>query len=494
MKTSKENLKAILSEIVLTSSIHGIPGILRTKRTFFKFVWAISFIVSASACAFMLIKSINEYFKYEIVTTSTVKTEMPAKFPEITICNSNPLLTNDALEYVNEVFDEWNLKNKEIWDVFYDDKDDMDFSSMNIYMSKLIILAKAQNKNLTDEFRKGLGLSIDKMLISCVFSLTNCLPSHFEWYFDSLHGNCFIFKGNPDLKVTKEGMLNGLRLEIFVGEPLSIRNFAFGNGLTLFINNETLLPSPFDGYEISTGKETNIHLEKLRIRKVYEPYGECTLNLDTENSYDSDLYRTTFKNFEYYRQQDCLNGCFQEALVKTLGCYTTLFPYNSSLIQPCLKQYEIKYVFALFRDFFSKKSLIDDCLIGCPLECESETYTFTVSSLDYPTKVFADYIGKKSAFLSRYGNRTPSYDELKGSLVKLNINFQSLQYTLVEESQKTTWIDLISNTGGTLGLFTGFSFLSLVELLEIIFEICRVKSSNLFNFKNKVGKNNKYFK
>jgi len=473
MENTKENLKAILSEIVLASSIHGIPGILRTKRTFFKFVWALSFITSSSACAFMLIKFVNEYFKYEIVTTSTVKTEMPSKFPEITICNSNPLLTDESVKYVNKVLDEWDLSNKEIWDVLYDDKDKMDFTSMNLYMSKLAILAKSRDKNLTDEFRKSLGFSIDDMLISCVFSLLHCSPKNFEWYFDSLHGNCFIFKGNPDLIVTKEGMLNGLRLEIFVGEAMSIRNFAFGNGLTVFINNETLLPSPFDGYEISTGKETNIHLEKLRIRKVYEPYGECTLNLDSENSYDSALYRTTFKNFEYYRQQDCLNACFQEALVKTLSCFTTLFPYNSSFIQPCLKQYEIKYVFALFRDFFSNKSFIDECLIGCPLECESETYTFTVSSLDYPTKVFANYIGKKSAIMSRYGNRTPSYDELKGSLVKLNINFQSLQYTLVEESQKTTWLDLISNIGGTLGLFTGFSFLSLVEFLEIIFEMLR---------------------
>jgi hypothetical protein len=103
MKTSKENLKAILSEIILASSIHGIPGILRTKHTFFKFVWAISFILSASACAFMLIKSINEYFKYEIVTTTTVKTEMPAKFPKITICNSNPLMTDEAIKYVKKV-------------------------------------------------------------------------------------------------------------------------------------------------------------------------------------------------------------------------------------------------------------------------------------------------------------------------------------------------------------------------------------------------------
>ena len=30
MESSKENLKSILGEIVLASSIHGIPGILRT--------------------------------------------------------------------------------------------------------------------------------------------------------------------------------------------------------------------------------------------------------------------------------------------------------------------------------------------------------------------------------------------------------------------------------------------------------------------------------
>jgi hypothetical protein len=473
METSKENLISILSEIVLASSIHGIPGILRSKNIFFKLVWAISFIISASVCAFMLIKSINDYFKYEIVTTTTVKTEMPSTFPKITICNSNPLMTDEAIKYVNNVFGEWNLTNSSEIQKFYGNHNErMDFTSMNVYMSKVAILAKSQDKNLTDEFRKNLGLSIDDMLISCVFKLIECSAKNFEWYFDSTKGNCFVFKGNPDLRVTKEGMLNGLRLEIFVGEALSIKNFAFGNGLTIFINNETFLPSTFDGYEISTGKETNIHLEKLRIRKVYEPYGECTFNLKTKNSFDSDLYRFTFENYNYYRQKECLNTCLQAVIIQNYSCYSTLFPFMSSFYKPCLKLDIIVQIFGFIQVFFFH-NYQNECLIGCPLECESESYAFTVSSLDYPSKVFADYISKKSGIMSRYGNRTPSYDELKGSLVKLNINFQSLQYTLVEESQKTTWLDLISNIGGTLGLFTGFSFLSLVEVLEIIFEMLR---------------------
>ena len=87
--------------------------------------------------------------------------------------------------------------------------------------------------------------------------------------------------------------------------------------------------------------------------------------------------------------------------------------------------------------------------------------------------------------MTRYGNRTPTFDELKESTLKLNINYQELQYTLVKESQKTTWLDLLSNVGGTLGLFTGFSFLSLVEILEILFEIFLSKINSCFCIQSK---------
>ena len=71
-------------------------------------------------------------------------------------------------------------------------------------------------------------------------------------------------------------------------------------------------------------------------------------------------------------------------------------------------------------------------------------------------------------------------------ILKLNINYQELAYTLVEESQKTTWLDLLSNVGGTLWLFTGFSFLSLFEFFEIIFEIALYKKTKIVSFKNDI--------
>ena len=477
-----ENLKTILADIILASSIHGIPGIIRTRKICFKFIWAISFVISASICAYMLIKSISDYFDFELVTTTTVKTEMPTVFPKITICNNNPLMTNEAIEYVDKMFNEWNIKNKDFYELYENPANKTIYTSMNLYISKMTILSHAHNS--TDEFRKSLGLSIGDMLISCFFALVPCSPNDFEWYFDPFNGNCFKFKMNNNefSKVTKEGMLNGLRLELFVGQVLSIKNLAFGNGLVIFINNQTVTPSPFDGYEIETGKQTNLHLEKLRIKKVYKPYGECTRNLNEENAFNSEILKKTLDNYKYYQQKDCLNICLQEYIIQKLNCFSTLIRYNSSNIQPCIKTNDIVTVFLLIKDFFVK--IPSECIEGCPLECDSEKYTFMVSSLDYPTKVYAELIGKETVIMSRYGNRTPKYEELKESILKLNINYQELEYTLIEESQKTTWIDLISNIGGTLGLFTGFSFLSVVEFFEIIFEIWRVKGRKIFALKN----------
>ena len=51
------------------------------------------------------------------------------------------------------------------------------------------------------------------------------------------------------------------------------------------------------------------------------------------------------------------------------------------------------------------------------------------------------------------------------------INYKSLKYTHITQKKKMSMYDLISNVGGTLGLFAGVSFVSLFEITEILLEI-----------------------
>lgn len=69
-----------------------------------------------------------------------------------------------------------------------------------------------------------------------------------------------------------------------------------------------------------------------------------------------------------------------------------------------------------------------------------------------------------SAFTSQ--NLASNNDSLE-----LTVYFPELKYTVVSENPKTEFFSLISNIGGLLGLFIGTSFMSFVEIIEILFEI-----------------------
>jgi len=63
-------------------------------------------------------------------------------------------------------------------------------------------------------------------------------------------------------------------------------------------------------------------------------------------------------------------------------------------------------------------------------------------------------------------------DENDTSYINYNIYvyYQDLKYTLISEQPKVELFGLISNLGGILGLFIGFSFISLLELFELMAE------------------------
>ncbi len=55
--------------------------------------------------------------------------------------------------------------------------------------------------------------------------------------------------------------------------------------------------------------------------------------------------------------------------------------------------------------------------------------------------------------------------------VSLNIYFAYMRDTKIEQTPKTGIIELISNLGGALGIFLGFSVFSLIEIVEVIAQV-----------------------
>lgn len=64
-----------------------------------------------------------------------------------------------------------------------------------------------------------------------------------------------------------------------------------------------------------------------------------------------------------------------------------------------------------------------------------------------------------------------SYTEARNYYLSFHIYYSDLSYTFIEEGPYWDLFLLLSNIGGNLGLFVGMSFLSFVEIFELIFQL-----------------------
>lgn len=122
------------------------------------------------------------------------------------------------------------------------------------------------------------------------------------------------------------------------------------------------------------------------------------------------------------------------------------------------------------------------CAPDCPLECEAISYNSFMSHTDYPSKIYSSLLANNSEIIERYQrslidmhlpvtSTNITYEFLKSHMLELSVFYGELGYEKYEEFAKMDAVDLISDIGGTLGLFLGMSFLSFVEIIDIIIRI-----------------------
>jgi hypothetical protein len=170
--------------------------------------------------------------------------------------------------------------------------------------------------------------------------------------------------------------------------------------------------------------------------------------------------------FYFYKKNFCaLFQLIKYLKVNKCGCQFGGFDffYNNNVSACSIKDL---CPFTNIKIFSASSSAINDC--DCPLECETTSYTYSTSCSDYPSNyTFSNNLIGSSTILKHI----QTYDELKRSVLKVNIFYDELKTTTITQDAKTSLSDFISSIGGTLGLFLGFSFLSFIELFEVILNV-----------------------
>jgi len=75
-------------QLLLQTSAHGIPRLLRAKRIFFIIMWFAFIMVSTGFGAYFIVKNTMDYLDYKAVTTINVIDEYKSQFPTISFCGS----------------------------------------------------------------------------------------------------------------------------------------------------------------------------------------------------------------------------------------------------------------------------------------------------------------------------------------------------------------------------------------------------------------------
>jgi hypothetical protein len=268
--------------------------------------------------------------------------------------------------------------------------------------------------------------------------ITEC-GNHFESYQDLAYGRCYRF--NSGRNMTNHSI--PIKYSTFGGFYFSFRiQFQITNkepsrGLILMsIFNNTMIPATIRNKEIfiSIGSQNTFVVKRLFDQKLEYPYNNCFKNVYLNPPNNTILIDYIKKNGRDYTQRECFELCINlKANESDTGCKGTLKSLSSP---PC----------EIFTNQFDSK--ISECSEYCPMECDSLNYEISANNV---------------------------YDDEYNGKYVITVHYEDLKYTLIsqQEKAKIESINLIANIGGTIGLFLGFSFISLLEVFEVLAEcIC----------------------
>jgi hypothetical protein len=210
------------------------------------------------------------------------------------------------------------------------------------------------------------------------------------------------------------------------------------------------------------------------------------------NNWIDPVIREIVSHTEFkYSYDFCLEICFQIHVLNACKCYELYnnFYLKNTTVGMCSAKNETDCVSKFYNQIFFKNDFLSENCQFCSFECEKVIYDLVVFNSVYPTKFYVNSVGNDPSFIKLFGNQTDFTHDLKNNLLKLNIFFESISVTRITESSSVNFISLVSNVGGTLGLFLGVSVLSFAEFFDIILSATLLFYDEKIKPKKKVAPN-----
>jgi len=297
--SKRKRLEKIIKENIKNEFGIGIIKILYKKNIVIKLFWTLVLGGVLGLSLYLIIQNFLVYFSYGVTTQRRQIYETPTVFPQINICNQNPVTTQYG--YNRSVMDS------------------------NFLTSDLGLLSKDEQLRL--------GHNLSDILLSCTFNNLPCTTDDFNWYFDRNLGNCYQFNSgfnstnqSVDLYTSiRAGADYGLQMTLYSGYYESLSSGISFNGLIVKMVNQSFIDLS-DGVYLAPGFITNVAIERFFETLLPQPFSSCVIPNDWSSQGFSDLFNAILNSPYQYSQELCLNLCYQQDVISSCGCNPYDFP------------------------------------------------------------------------------------------------------------------------------------------------------------------------
>ncbi|XP_070537889.1 uncharacterized protein [Ptychodera flava] len=311
-----------------------------------------------------------------------------------------------------------------------------------------------------------LGHQAEDFILQCTYAGEKCDPKNdFIVSQDQYYGNCFHFNGDPETTrlSTGTGPEQGLTMTLFMEQDEYLSIYGQDSAAVVGITPPGSQYFPQDqGFFALPGTVTSVSLSMSKLNRQSYPFGNCSNQV---NNKGIDERVAAMYGSGQYTLEGCGKACLQNALVVYCGCTDTL----GIDAPPCRMLNETQVVCKQLIYYMYQKDLLQ---CDCPPPCSETTYDMTISQSQWPSHAYLNNLLKAVQASNKKTQNMHDLESARANLVRLKIYFETLNHELTSELPAYTWEDLLSDVGGTLGLYVGFSVITVCEFVRLIFNLC----------------------
>uniref|UniRef100_A0A7E4ZSQ8 Bacteriophage protein n=2 Tax=Panagrellus redivivus TaxID=6233 RepID=A0A7E4ZSQ8_PANRE len=476
------SLRVLLYDFTDWSSAGGIPQIAYAISASFRIAWIVVCIALMGVGVYQAFMILTKFFSYPSIIVPALQYGA-IDFPEVTICNSNPLRFDLVTKHKNDAYkDIYNWANQyaamqaanwsEISPDDYGINKGTDRYDKTIRGRETIVLLMAA---LSDAELKQGTYEAASIVRNCNFNNAECNASAFSTYYDATYGACYTFNYNNVYQTQRAGSNYGLHLLMLVNQmnPKGDRLFMpTTDAAGAYISTKPKGGDPaVETYGIGApvGQNTQIGLTYTKISRLKKPYNDCT-----DDDEEVDLY---YPN-KTYTYDLCLRVCRQKFIYEKIGCADPRYGMLPNMTK-CV--FENLNDLLKLRDDQNKSSPYywdPDTMCTCKLPCAETNIATTFTLAKAPTNYFSVMNNRyvptsyNCYTTSTFGSTNSCIAWYQQNSVVVSVYFETFDFDSLEETPSYSMSIMLNEFGGQLGLWLGFSIITIIECCCLVVMVC----------------------